>query len=40
MVNGAPEEGMKQIHALSIKKALTSEQWEQQQESEKSKSDA
>ncbi|GLT70413.1 hypothetical protein SLA2020_424940 [Shorea laevis] len=40
MVNGALEEEMKQIHALSIKKALSSEQWEQQQESEKSKSDA
>ncbi|GLU13254.1 hypothetical protein SLE2022_298970 [Rubroshorea leprosula] len=40
MVNGALEEGMKQIHGLSIKKALTSEQWKQQQESEKSKSDA
>ncbi|XWS44781.1 hypothetical protein CRYUN_Cryun15aG0077800 [Craigia yunnanensis] len=40
IVNAALEEEMKQIHALSIKKALTPEQWKQQQESEKSKSDA
>ncbi|GKV25264.1 hypothetical protein SLEP1_g34726 [Rubroshorea leprosula] len=40
MVNGALQEEMKQIHALSIKKALTPEQWKQQQETEKSKSDA
>ncbi|EOX92394.1 hypothetical protein QUC31_003612 [Theobroma cacao] len=35
IVNGALEEEMKQIHALSIKKALTPEQWKQQQESKK-----
>ncbi|XP_020422665.1 protein BOLA2 isoform X2 [Prunus persica] len=35
VVNAALEEEMKQIHALSIKKALTPEQWKQQQESEK-----
>ncbi|XWS33206.1 hypothetical protein CRYUN_Cryun22dG0060800 [Craigia yunnanensis] len=40
IVNTALEEEMKQIHALSIKKALTPEQWKQQQESEKSKSEA
>ena len=34
--NGTMEEEMKEIHALSIKKALTPEQWKQQQESEKS----
>lgn len=37
LVNAALEEEMKQIHALSIKKALTPEQWKQQQESEKPK---
>ncbi|KAB1208207.1 BolA-like protein 2 [Morella rubra] len=36
LVNAALEQEMKQIHALSIKKALTPEQWKQQQESEKS----
>ncbi|XP_044507218.1 protein BOLA2 [Mangifera indica] len=30
LVNSALEEEMKQIHALSIKKALTPEQWKQQ----------
>ncbi|GMI99377.1 homolog of E.coli BolA 2, BolA3 [Hibiscus trionum] len=40
IVNAALEEEMKEIHALSIKKALTPEQWKQQQEAEKSKSDA
>lgn len=41
LVNAALEEEMKQIHALSIKKALTPQQWKQQQEeSEKSKSAA
>ncbi|KAL5555738.1 hypothetical protein UlMin_037974 [Ulmus minor] len=40
LVNAALEEEMKQIHALSIKKALTPEQWKQQQESEKSKTAA
>ncbi|KAA3457321.1 hypothetical protein ERO13_A02G138100v2 [Gossypium hirsutum] len=40
IVNAALEEEMKQIHALSIKKALTPEQWKQQQEAEKSKPDA
>jgi acid stress-induced BolA-like protein IbaG/YrbA len=34
-VNAALEEEMKEIHALSIKKALTPEQWKQQQEPEK-----
>ncbi|ESR41125.1 protein BOLA2 [Citrus sinensis] len=33
LVNAALEEEMKQIHALSIKKAMTPEQWKQQQES-------
>lgn len=33
MVNGALSEEMKQIHALSIRKALTPDQWKQQQES-------
>ncbi|CAN1288095.1 Protein BOLA2 [Linum perenne] len=33
MVNGALAEEMKEIHALSIKKASTPEQWKQQQES-------
>ncbi|KAJ9703980.1 hypothetical protein PVL29_005317 [Vitis rotundifolia] len=36
MVNAALQEEMKQIHALSIKKALTPEQWKQQQEAENS----
>ncbi|EEF40175.1 protein BOLA2 [Ricinus communis] len=40
LVNAALEEEMKQIHALSIKKAVTPEQWKQQQESEKSTSAA
>ncbi|XP_022750977.1 protein BOLA2-like [Durio zibethinus] len=40
IVNAALEEEMRQIHALSIKKALTPEQWKQQEESEKSKSHA
>ncbi|KAJ8769704.1 hypothetical protein K2173_005307 [Erythroxylum novogranatense] len=35
MVNAALEEEMKQIHALSIKKAVTPEQWKLQQESER-----
>ncbi|XP_021274572.1 protein BOLA2 [Herrania umbratica] len=35
IVNGALEDEMKQIHALSIKKALTPEQWKLQQESQK-----
>ncbi|KAH9625030.1 hypothetical protein KSS87_013433 [Heliosperma pusillum] len=30
MVNAALEKEMQEIHALSIKKALTPEQWEQQ----------
>ncbi|XP_061345405.1 protein BOLA2 [Gastrolobium bilobum] len=38
MVNAALEEEMKQIHALSVKKALTPEQWKQQQESNQSNS--
>ena len=32
IVNAALQEEMKHIHALSIKKALTPEQWKQQQE--------
>ncbi|GFY84833.1 BolA-like family protein [Actinidia rufa] len=40
MVNAALVEEMKEIHALSIKKALTPDQWKQQQESEKSQSTA
>ncbi|XP_018860422.1 protein BOLA2 [Juglans regia] len=36
LVNAALEEEMKEIHALSIKKALTPEQWNQQQQTEKS----
>ncbi|XP_059645582.1 protein BOLA2-like [Cornus florida] len=38
LVNTALTEEMKNIHALSIKKALTPEQWKKQQESEKSQS--
>ena len=37
LVNAALEEEMKEIHALSIKKALTPEQWKQSQESENPK---
>ncbi|XP_058180479.1 protein BOLA2 [Rhododendron vialii] len=40
MVNTALTEEMKEIHALSITKAVTPEQWKQQQESEKSQSAA
>ncbi|KAA8546966.1 hypothetical protein F0562_003395 [Nyssa sinensis] len=40
MVNAALTEEMKNIHALSIKKSVTPEQWKQQQESEKSQSAA
>ncbi|KAJ8551632.1 hypothetical protein K7X08_021647 [Anisodus acutangulus] len=40
MVNGALVEEMKEIHALSITKAVTPEQWKQQQESEKSQAAA
>ncbi|XP_009631238.1 protein BOLA2 [Nicotiana tomentosiformis] len=40
LVNGALAEEMKEIHALSITKALTPEQWKQQQESEKSQATA
>lgn len=36
MVNAALEKEMKEIHALSIKKALTQEQWKQQQDSQAS----
>ncbi|XP_027179461.1 protein BOLA2 [Coffea eugenioides] len=36
MVNAALSEELKEIHALSITKALAPNQWEQQQESEKS----
>ncbi|KAK9670562.1 hypothetical protein RND81_13G209700 [Saponaria officinalis] len=36
MVNAALENEMKEIHALSIKKALTPEQWRQQQETQTS----
>ncbi|CAI0555177.1 unnamed protein product, partial [Linum tenue] len=35
LVNTALAEEMKEIHALSIKKAATPEQWKQQQEPEK-----
>lgn len=35
MVNAALQEEMKEIHALSIKKALTPAQWKPQQEPEK-----
>ncbi|KAK8497403.1 hypothetical protein V6N12_018898 [Hibiscus sabdariffa] len=37
IVNAALEEEMKQIHALSIKKAHTPEQWKQQHEAKKPK---
>lgn len=40
MVNAALAEELKEIHALSITKALTPTQWEQQQGSEKSKAAA
>ncbi|KAK3411495.1 protein BOLA2 [Eucalyptus grandis] len=40
LVNAALEEEMKEIHALSIKKAITPEQWKQQQESVEPKSEA
>ncbi|XAR62323.1 hypothetical protein NMG60_11017046 [Bertholletia excelsa] len=40
MVNAALAEEMKEIHALSIKKAITPQQWKQQQDSEKSQSAA
>ncbi|KAE9602792.1 hypothetical protein Lal_00049606 [Lupinus albus] len=36
IVNAALEEEMIEIHALSIKKAVTPEQWKQQQESSNS----
>ncbi|KAL5999983.1 BolA-like protein 2 [Asimina triloba] len=35
LVNSALEEQMKQIHALSIKKAVTPAQWQSQAESNK-----
>ncbi|WCJ31628.1 BolA-like family protein [Euphorbia peplus] len=38
LVNAALEEEMKQIHALSIKKAATPAQWKQEVESQKSAS--
>ncbi|KAK4366874.1 hypothetical protein RND71_014754 [Anisodus tanguticus] len=40
MVNGAVAEEMKEIHVLFITKAVTPEQWKQQQESEKSQAAA
>lgn len=40
MVNGALVEEMKDIHALSIIKALTPDQWKKQQEQEAEKSQA
>ncbi|XP_030543817.1 protein BOLA2 isoform X1 [Rhodamnia argentea] len=40
LVNAALQEEMKQIHALSIKIAMTPEQWKQQQESAETKSEA
>lgn len=36
MVNGALAEEMKHIHALSITKAITPDQWKKQQESQTS----
>ncbi|KOM30616.1 hypothetical protein LR48_Vigan01g017000 [Vigna angularis] len=36
MVNAALEEELKEIHALSIKKTVTPEQWKQQQEANQS----
>lgn len=36
MVNGALAEEMKEIHALSITKALTPDQWKEHQDSQKS----
>lgn len=36
MVNGALAEEMNEIHALSITKALTPDQWKEQQDSQKS----
>ncbi|TXG60553.1 hypothetical protein EZV62_015126 [Acer yangbiense] len=36
IVNAALEEEMKEIHALSIRKAITPGQWKQQEEAEKS----
>ncbi|KAF9666048.1 hypothetical protein SADUNF_Sadunf16G0188300 [Salix dunnii] len=36
LVNAALEEEMKEIHALSIKKAVTPAQWKQQQETQQS----
>ncbi|XP_004503975.1 protein BOLA2 [Cicer arietinum] len=36
MVNAALEEEMKEIHALSVKKAVTPEQWKKLQESNQS----
>ncbi|KAI9165344.1 hypothetical protein LWI28_012256 [Acer negundo] len=40
IVNAALEEEMKEIHALSIHKAITPEQWKQQEEAEKSNANA
>ncbi|KAJ9170246.1 hypothetical protein P3X46_018368, partial [Hevea brasiliensis] len=40
LVNAALEEEMEQIHALSIRKAVTPGQWQQQLDSEKSTSAA
>lgn len=40
LVNAALVEEMKEIHALSIKKAVTSAQWKQQQETQQSTSAA
>ncbi|KAJ6751252.1 hypothetical protein OIU85_001748 [Salix viminalis] len=40
LVNSALEEEMKEIHALSIKKAVTPAQWKQQQETQQSTSAA
>ncbi|KAE8727164.1 Protein BOLA2 [Hibiscus syriacus] len=40
VVNAALEDEMKQIHALSIKKAQTPEQWKQQQDAENPKPNA
>ncbi|KNA21650.1 hypothetical protein SOVF_040890 [Spinacia oleracea] len=40
MVNAALEKEMQEIHALSITKALTPEQWKQQKDSENSQAAA
>ncbi|XP_071723930.1 protein BOLA2-like [Rutidosis leptorrhynchoides] len=39
LVNAALEEEMKEIHALSIKKSLTPDQWKQQQQQQQQDAD-